>query len=85
MFCFEILRIFGEKLQNSKAGNLGISGYPHCSIDLRCCVGCLASTRPRGQNGIPQVRHGVEKLRRNEVLRCNVAIVHNEQILDFCF
>ena len=26
MFCSEILRIFGENLQQSKTGNLGISG-----------------------------------------------------------
>ena len=26
MLCFEILRIFGEKSQKSKAGNLDISG-----------------------------------------------------------
>ena len=26
MFCFEILRIFGEKSQKSKTRNLGISG-----------------------------------------------------------
>ena len=27
MFCFGILRIFGEKSQNNKNGNLGISGF----------------------------------------------------------
>ena len=92
MFCFEILRIFGEKSQKSKLENLGTSGSPRCDVDLRRSVGCLAAARPRCQIGTPRVRHGVAKLRRGEgllrrvvVLLHNVATVHNEQISDFCF
>ena len=92
MFCFEILRIFGEKSQKSKLKNLGTSGSPCCGVDLRRSVGCLAAARPRCQNGSPRVRHGVAKLRRGKglhrsvaVLRHSVDTVHNEQILNFCF
>ena len=51
----------------------------------RRSVGCLTVARPRCQNGTPWVRHG-EGLRRSVVvLRLNLASIHSEQILDFCF
>ena len=59
---------------------------------LRRNVGCLAATRPRGQNGTPQVLHGVAKLCRGKGLRHNVAVlhrgvatIHSKQISDFWF
>ena len=83
MFCFEILRIFGEKSQKRKTKNLGKKGLVRCSVgnprrgvDLSCSVGCLAAARPRCQNGTPLVRHNVAVLRRGEGLRCSVATVH---------
>ena len=60
MFCFEILRIFEEKLQkgaNWKSGHIGFLrrsvGNPCLDVDLRQGVGCLAAVRPRCQNGTP--------------------------------
>ena len=92
MFCFGILRIFGEKSQHSK--NWKIWAYrvptpqrrePHHGVDLRQGVGYLTAARTRCQNGTPRVRRGVAKLRHGEVLCRSVATVHSEQISDFCF
>ena len=62
MFCFEILRIFGEKLQKSKNWKFGhfellrcsSVGNPRRNVDLRQGMGCLAAARPRCQNGTPR-------------------------------
>ena len=47
MFCFEFLRIFGEKSQKSKRENLGKHGLlrhsvgnPRRDVALRCNMGC---------------------------------------------
>ena len=86
MFCFEILRIFEEKSQkgaNWKSRHIWLLrrsvGNPRRGVDLRQGVGCLASARPRCQNGTPRVRHDIAKLCRS------VPTVHSEKILDFCF
>ena len=46
-----------------KSGHIGLLrrnvGHPRHVIDLRQGVRCLAVARPRCQNGIPWVRHGV--------------------------
>ena len=83
IFCFEILRIFEEKLKKSKIWKFGhfellclSIGNPRCSVDLRQGVGCLAAARLRCQNGTPRVHHGVSKLRCGEGLPCGVPIVH---------
>ena len=62
MFCLGILRIFGEKYQNSKiwkSGHIGLLrrrvGNPHCGVNLRQGVECLAAARSRCQNGTPRV------------------------------
>ena len=68
MFC---LGIFGEKSQKSKiwkSGHIGLLrrsvGNPHCGVNPRQGVGCLATARLRCQNGTPQVRPD-EGLRRS--------------------
>ena len=48
-------------------------------------VGCLATARPRCQNGTPRVRHSVAVLIHGEGLRRGVAIVHRGQNFGFCF
>ena len=54
MFCFEILRIFGEKSQKSKnwiSGHIELLchsvGNPRRSVDPRHGMGSLAAARPR--------------------------------------
>ena len=86
MFCFRILRIFGEIVKRGKLENLekiGLLrrsvGNPHRGVDLRQGVGSLATARPTCQNGNPRVRQGVVKLRHG------IATVHSEKFLDFCF
>ena len=99
MFCFEILMIFGEKLQMSKywkSGHFGLLclsiGNPRRSVDLHQGVECLAAARLRCQNGTPRVHHGVSKLRCGEGLRRSVAVlrrgvptVHRGQNFEFLF
>ena len=86
MICFGILRIFGEKSQNSKnwkSGHIGLLcrnvGNPRRDVDLRQCVGCLVVARLRCQNGTPRVRHNVVVLRRG------VDTVHRGQKFGFLF
>ena len=86
MFCFEILRIFGEKSQkrkNWKSGHFGLLrrsvGNPRRGIDQRQGVGCLAAARPRCQNGTPWVHHDVAKLCRD------IATVYKGQNFGFLF
>ena len=74
MFCFGILRIYGEnrkKEENWK--NRGTSGSYAKAWDT------LTVTRPRCQNGTPRVRC------RGEGLRCGVATVHRGQNFGFLF
>ena len=66
MICFGILRIFGDKLQNSKNrkfGHIGLLhhsvGNPRRGVDVCQGMGCLTAERPRCQNGTPRVRHDV--------------------------
>ena len=66
MICFGIVGIFVKKPQNSKNWKSGHNellrrsvGNPCCGVNLRQGVGYLVATRPRCQNGTPQVRHGV--------------------------
>ena len=56
MFCFEILRIFGEKTQNSKnrkTGHIGLLrrsvGNPRRGVGLCQGVGSLSAARTRCQ------------------------------------
>ena len=67
MFCFEILRIFGE---NGKSRHFRLLcrsvGNPRRSVDLRQGVGCLALARPRCQNGTPRVHHDVASVHRGQ-------------------
>ena len=94
MFCFDILRIFGEnhKKKKKKLENLAFFRFlrrsvrnPHRGVDLRCNVGCLTAARPRGQNDPPSgtLRHSFATPWRG-LLR-GVDTVHREQISDFCF
>ena len=84
MFCFEVLRIFGEKSQknkNWKSWHIGLLrrnvGNPCRGVNLRQGVGCLAAARQRCQNGTPRVRHDVAVLRHNEGLRCIAVLCHS--------
>ena len=68
-----------------KLENLGIIGLLRRSVgnlrrsvDLRQGVEYLAAARPRCQNDTPRVRHGIA------LLRCGIAIVHNDKFLDCC-
>ena len=66
MFCFGILRIFGEKSKKSKNWKSGhfellcrSVGNPRHGVDLLQGMGCLTAARPRYQNGTP--RYAVAK------------------------
>ena len=72
MFCFKILRIFRERLQKSKTGNLSISGS-------------YAVARPMCQNSTPRVRHGVALLLLGKGLHRSVATIHRGPNFGFLF
>ena len=61
MFCFGILRIFGENLQKSKRWKSRHFGL------LRQGVGCLAAARLRCQNGTPWVCRGVDTVHIKQI------------------
>ena len=84
MFCFEFLRIFGEKSQISKRENLGKHeplrrsvGNPRRGVAYAVAWDALAAARPGCQNGTPRVRHGIALLCRSiAVLRRDVDTIH---------
>ena len=78
IICFGILGIFWRKIAKEQEKNLDTSGSYAAHIGLL-----------RRNIGNPchdvNLHHGVAKLHCGEGLRRGVAIVHNEQISDFCF
>ena len=77
MFCFEFLRIFGEKSQMSKRENLGKHEPLRRGVTYAVAWDALAAARPGCQNGTPRVRHGIALLCRSiAVLRRGVDTIH---------
>ena len=75
IFCFEFLRIFGEKSQKSKKENLGKHGplrrsigNPHSGVAYAAAWDALTVARPGCQNGTPRVRHDIALLRHSREL-----------------